>query len=125
MNVMLHGATNQSNYGDYLFAELFFNTLKGKGVQVEFYSHPEYGISDFYARNLGYKPKPCTFKELVKKCDAFVFFSGGYFVEPRKKGIRSEIKRIQHYLYPAIAFMKAGKPIYILGVGAGPFENAP
>lgn len=125
MKVMLHGAVNQSNYGDYLFAELFYNTLKEKGIQGEFYSHPKYGISEYFAANLGYVPEPCSYKETVKECDAFVFFSGGYFIEPRKKDIFSEIKRIRHYLYPATAFMKAGKPIYVLGVGAGPFEKAP
>jgi len=125
MRVMLHGAVNQSNYGDYLFAELFFHKLKEKGAKVEFYTHPKYGICEHFATNLGYVPESCSYKNTVKKCDVFVFFSGGYFIEPRKKGIAAEIKRIRQYLYPALAFMKAGKPIYVLGVGAGPFENAP
>lgn len=124
MRVMLHGAVNLSNYGDYLFAELFYNTLRKKGIEAEFYTHPKYGISSFFAKHLGYEPLTKNFREMVQKCDAFVFFSGGYFVEPRKKGFLSEAHHIHRYLYPASLFVKAGKPIYVLGVGAGPFENA-
>lgn len=125
MRIMLHGAVNLSNYGDYLFAELFYTTLRNKGVQAEFYNHPKYGISSFFVEHLGYKPEKCSLKEMVKGCDAFVFFSGGYFVEPTKKGFLSETHHIQRYLYPASLFMKSRKPIYVMGVGAGPFdENA-
>lgn len=124
MKVMLHGAVNLSNYGDYLFAELFYTTLRNKGVQAEFYNHPKYGISSFFAEHLGYTPKECGLKEMVKECDAFVFFSGGYFTEPSVKGLLAETHHIHRYLYPASFFMKVGKPIYALGVGAGPFKDA-
>ena len=37
MRVMLHGAVNLSNYGDYIFAELFYKTLQNNGVLVDLY----------------------------------------------------------------------------------------
>ncbi len=124
MKVMLHGAVNLSNYGDYLFAELFYKTLRNNGVDAVFYTHPKYGISSFFKKHLGYEPEDCSFRDLVKTCDAFVFFSGGYFTEPSKKVFLGETHHVHRYLYPASFFMKAGKPIYALGVGAGPFKDA-
>jgi polysaccharide pyruvyl transferase WcaK-like protein len=122
---MLHGAVNMSNYGDYIFAELFYQSLLNNGVQVEFYTHPKYGISSYFQKHLDYKPETRNYKKLLHQCDAFIFFSGGYIAEPRKKGFLAETRHIHRYLYPASLFMKAGKPIYVMGVGAGPFdENA-
>lgn len=123
MKVMIHGAINLSNYGDYIFAEMFAEALKDNNVQVEFYSHPKYGISDYFAKYLNYSPNRKNYKRVMEECNALVFISGGYFVEPLKKGFISEHKRIHRYLNPAFYFMKHNKPIYILGVGAGPFEN--
>ena len=124
MKVMLHGATNLSNFGDYIFAELFYNKLKNNGVDVEFYVHPKYGISQYFMENLGYTPSVNNGGKLMSMCDALVYISGGYFVEPRKKGLISEIKHVKRYLTPGYYFMKKRKPVYIMGVGAGPFENA-
>ena len=123
MKIMLHGATNMSNYGDYLFAEFFYHTLKEKGHDVEFYAHPRYGISDFFARYLGFTPDRQNYWERVQQCDCLVFISGGYFVEPRKPGLIAEVKHYNRYMKPAAFFLRHKKPIYVLGVGAGPFEN--
>lgn len=119
MRVMIHGAINCTNYGDFLFAALFTDALKKKGIEIEYYSHPKYGISDFFARNLGYTPDRKHYKEVMKRCDALVYISGGYFLSHKK--IREEFSHTRRYLPPGVYFMKSGKPIYILGVGAGPF----
>ena len=124
MRVMLHGAINMSNYGDYLFAELFGHALKKNGAEVVYYAHPKYGISDYFAKYLGVTPDRAGYKRAMEKSDALVFISGGYFVEPLRKTLFSEYRHIRRYMDPAAYFMKAGKPIYISGVGAGPFENA-
>ena len=124
MRVMLHGAINMSNYGDYLFAELFSYALKSNGIEVEFYTHPQYGISDYFAKFLNYTPDRKHIKRVMDSCDALVFISGGYFIEPLKKRFLGEHRHVQRYLKPALYFQKANKPIYILGVGAGPFTNA-
>ena len=125
MKVMLHGATNLSNFGDYIFAEMFFKKLEYSGIDVEFYVHPKYGVGKFFRENLRYTPSTENSIRLMNECDSLVYISGGYFVEPRKKGFINEIKHIKRYMSPADYFMKQGKPIYILGIGAGPFENAP
>ena len=123
MKIMLHGATNMSNYGDYIFAELFMDALKTKGHEVLFYSHPKYGISDYFAKYLRVAPDRRNYKKDLKLIDCFIFISGGYFVEPRKPGVLSEYKHYCRYLKPAMSLLRCGKPIYILGVGAGPFKN--
>lgn len=125
MKVMLHGAINMSNYGDYIFAELFFDYLKREGHEVVFYAHPRYGISDYFAKYLGINIDKTNYWRAVQECDAFVFISGGYFTEPRKPGLISEIKHCERYMRPALHFMKQKKPILVLGVGAGPFKNKP
>ena len=123
MKVMLHGATNMSNYGDYLFAELFYNALRERSIETEFYSHPKYGVSDYFCKYLGYTPYGKTNKKMIQECDALVYISGGYFTEPRTGGLLAELQRAKRYFEPAKYFMSAHKPIYILGVGAGPFSQ--
>ena len=125
MKVMLHGATNMSNYGDYLFAEFFYRTLLNSGVVPVFYAHPKYGISNFFSSHLNYSTGKKSCKQDFDECDALVYISGGYFVGSPSHSILDEIKRINRYFKPARYFIKNRKPIYILGVGAGPFDNMP
>lgn len=123
MKVMLHGAVNMQNFGDYLFAELFYNRLKENGIEPVFYNHRKYGISHFFMNHLGYEPQSISTSELLRSCDALVYIPGGYFRATRKRSILKKIRHIKRYLIPAIPFLRARKPIYILGVGAGPFDN--
>lgn len=125
MRVMLHGATNLSNFGDYIFAEMFYSYLVERGHKVEFYNHPRYGIGSFFRKHLNYVPSDKNYHRLMKQCDALVLFSGGYFVEPLKKGLLREFRHIDRYCHPALNFMRRKLPIYIMGVGAGPFTKAP
>lgn len=123
MKVLIHGAINQSNFGDFIFAELFSNVLKENGIDVEYYSHPKYGISDFFAKNLGYVPDRRHYKKTMKECDALVYISGGYFVSHKK--VLIELRHTWRFLMPAKYFLKSRKPIYLLGIGAGPFYKGP
>lgn len=124
MKVILHGATNLSNYGDYLFAELYYHALRQNNVHVEFYCHPKYGISDYFSRYLNYKPSRNKYMLNVKECDAFVYIPGGYFIEPKRRTLLENVKRINRYLTPGLMCIKCKKPVYVIGVGAGPFENS-
>ena len=119
MKIMIHGAINSSNYGDFLFAAIFSDALKKNGFEVEYYSHPRYGISDFFAKYLAYSPDRKHYKTVLKTCDALVYISGGYFLS--HKQLLDEFQHDRRFLTPGMYFMKSGKPIYILGVGAGPF----
>ena len=123
MKVLIHGAINRSNYGDFLFAGLFSGVLKENGVEVEYYSHPKNGISDFFAQHLGYVPDRKHYKEVMKRCDALVYISGGYFLSHKK--ILVEFRHTWRFLTPAKRFLQSRKPIYILGIGAGPFYRGP
>lgn len=123
MKVMIHGAINLSNYGDYIFASLFDSALKKKGFEVEYYSHPKYGISDYFAKKLGYSPDYKHYKDVMDSCDALIYISGGYFLS--HDSISVEFRHTRRFLTPGMFFMKSGKPIYILGVGAGPFSKGP
>ena len=123
MKVLIHGAINRSNYGDFLFAGLFSKALKENGIEVEYYSHPKHGISDFFAKNLGYTPDRRHYKEVMKRCDALLYISGGYFLSHKK--ISLEFRHTWRFLTPAKYFLKSRKPIYIIGIGAGPFYRGP
>ena len=123
MRVMIHGAINTSNYGDFLFAAIFSNALMKCGIEVEYYSHPKYGISDFFANHLGYTPDRLHYRAVMKNCDALVYISGGYFLSHKKP--MDEFTHTKRFLTPGLFFMKNDKPIYILGIGAGPFYKGP
>ena len=122
--VMLHGATNMSNYGDYLFAEFFYRKLIDNGIEPIFYTDRKYGIGEYFSKYLNYKPTG-SLSDAYKECDALVFISGGYFVGPSSHAYFDEFKLIARYFKPAFRFMKMNKPIYVLGVGAGPFDSRP
>ncbi len=122
MKVLLHGATNGSNFGDFIFAAFFYRELQERGIDARFYENRKYGISEYFKRNLNYT-KTWSLKE-IEETDALVYISGGYFCElPGPHSFISEIKDINRYLYIAKQFMKRNKPIYVLGVGAGPFTD--
>ncbi len=123
MKALIHGAINRSNYGDFLFAAIFSSALKERGIDVEYYCHPKYGISDFFARHLGYTPDRKHYKKTMESCDVLVYISGGYMLSHKK--LLVEYFHTKRFLPPAEYFMKSGKPIYIMGIGAGPFYKGP
>lgn len=124
MNILLHGATNMSNFGDYLFAELFYRRVLQNGDRAVFYSHPRYGISPFFVKHLNYPLENRHYLRQMKQCDALVFIPGGYFADTRRKQFIYRLRHLFRYMFPAVSFMLMRKPIYVLGVGAGPFSNS-
>lgn len=122
MKIMLHGATSYSNFGDYLFAEMFYAKLKELGADAVFYEHPQNGIGDFFSKHLGYKRSMKSEREQIDECDALVYISGGYF--KTADSVLENFNRNKRYWKPALRFIKQKKPIYILGVGAGPINRS-
>ena len=116
MRILLQGAFN-NNFGDNLFALLFYDSLKNAFSEDEIYFNESerFGIGDRLAREIGY-----TKKGKIKKADALVYFSGGYFGEKRNS-IRETIGRYIVYCKVADRFKR--NPIYIISVGAGPISN--
>lgn len=118
---MLHGATNGSNFGDFIFANFFYKYLIYNELDVFFYDGPLYGIGEYFKKNIPYKKDKNFFN--VFKCDLLIYLPGGYFGDTTNKLIDS-IKRIIRYLTVGYIFILRRKPIYIVGVGGGPINNA-
>lgn len=120
MKVILHGSTNGRNFGDFLFASMFYEKLKEKGHDVYFYEFPKFGINEFYRKHLGYNKK-CNLKTLLN-ADALVYFSGGYFGE-RTKTKKETIIRYLTYFPVGELFKRHKKNILIVGVGGAPISS--
>ena len=122
MKIILHGATNGSNFGDYLFADIFWNKLldynrAGRNIFFEF---PKYGIGDYFREGLGYTKKQ-TIGDVLN-ADMLIYFSGGYFGE-RTTALKESIRRFIRYLPIGMLFVLRNKTILIIGVGGGPVTN--
>lgn len=119
--VVIHGATNTSNFGDILFAHLFYKKcLTLPDVQVDFLQNGKYGIGDFLRKELSYD-RSISNSDFLKS-DVLVFMSGGYFGEHESTFIRN-LRWYVRYFLPTVRFQKKGKPIFILGVGGGPITS--
>ncbi len=117
MHIVIHGATNLSNFGDILFAHLFYNESIKNGYDTDFYSGSGFGIGEFCRKELQYYKKCKGLKFLG--ADAMVLMSGGYFGED-KHSLKNTIVRYFRFFFPARLFQLTKKPIYVLGVGGGP-----
>ncbi len=120
MTIILHGATNGRNFGDFLFASMFYNELAKAGHDVYFYSFPKIGISNFYKKHIPYNKK-CSLKTILN-ADVLVYFSGGYFGE-RTKTKKEAIVRYLTYFPIGELFRKKNKKIIIVGVGGAPISH--
>ncbi|SFT25344.1 polysaccharide pyruvyl transferase family protein [Paenibacillus sp. BC26] len=122
MKVILHGATNSSNFGDFLFADLFYQKVVecNKNGETIFFESPKFGLGKFFRKELGYTHKQ-TYRDLLG-ADALVYISGGYFGE-RTTSLKESVKRLLRYLPIGLLFIIRRKPILILGVGGGPISN--
>lgn len=116
MNILLHGATNKQNFGDFLFAYMFYNELS-KDNNVSFYESRLFGISNFYREHLSYKKYENKKEQLDK--DLLVYISGGYLGEKKKSFIKS-IVRYFRYFWLGNKFIKKNKKVVFIGVGGSP-----
>lgn len=118
MKILLHGADNNSNFGDVLFAHLFYKKCLEAGFEsVDFMQFPKYGIGEFCRKELPYS-RNLSIPQMLQS-DALILISGGYFGEDQST-TKEILKRYFRYFLPARIFQMTGKPVYILGVGGGP-----
>lgn len=116
--VLIHGAINTSNFGDVLFINIFYQTIKDNNqLNPIFIGEGKYSISDFNRKELDYYDK--VTKKQAEQADILVYMSGGYFGDDKKSIIKS-IQRYNRYFKIGLKFVKAKKPIIIIGVGGGP-----
>lgn len=117
MNVLIHGATHTTNFGDVLFAYLFYKRCEELQINAHFLEMPKYHVSDFCKKELNYINKRPMLSQM--KNDALIMMSGGYLGDD-KYSKKNSLKRYLHYILPARLFELSKKPVYIIGVGGGP-----
>lgn len=121
VKVMMLGCLHGANFGDTLFAHLFYERCRKAGFQeVDFFSYRFYGIGTFCRKELGYT----TQKRLLDclRADALVLISGGFFWNDKNLVYDAKM-RYKRYILPALLFQLMRKPVYILGVGGGPVDT--
>lgn len=122
MKIVIHGAISGTNFGDFLFANMFFDkisTVNTKGENL-FFEFPKIGLSTFFRREMNYTKKIST-KDIFTS-DMLVYISGGYFGE-RSGSLKENIIRIIRYAMLGGIFRLRNKPIIIIGIGGGPLSN--
>jgi len=121
MNILLHGAINGSNFGDCIFADLFYTSLKKSfpNYNIWFYDKPPYGISDFLRNQINYHY--IMREQDYKDVDLFVFISGGYFGED-DRSLRDSVVRYLRYIKIGKKYAKCGTPIVGIGLEVGPIH---
>lgn len=120
MDIVIHGATHSSNFGDVLFAYLFYNACKNSGCKVELLNMPKFKVSDFCKNELQYNVNGRFIRQL--RMDCLIMMSGGYLGEDMVS-FKNSLKRYLHYILPARLFEIMHKPVYIIGVGGGPLTS--
>lgn len=118
--VVIHGATNTSNFGDILFAKMFYNECQNLGLNTYFLNIPFYGIGKTCRSEVGYEKKLSLFQAL--KCDYLIMMSGGYLGED-VSSFKDTLKRYFRYVLWPNLFLMCKKSVYVLGVGGGPIES--
>ena len=116
--VLIHGATNTSNFGDVLFASIVFKRLSSvEGIDAYFFEFPRFGVGEFVRKEISYS-KRISLKNALA-CEKFVYMPGGYFGDDRKS-LRKALKRYFRYVCIGSWFRKHNKVIIISGLGGGP-----
>ena len=118
---ILHGALNNTNFGDYLFGSLFFkkaSEIRPDSVLIA--DMRKYGVSELYRKEMGYSKK-CGIKGFLH-ADTLVYISGGYFGEMTSDA-KNAIKRYLRYFLIGRIAMALKKRILIIGVGGGPLHE--
>lgn len=120
MSIIVHGATHTTNFGDVLFAYLFYQTCIDLGCDVEFLNLPKFRVSEFCKNELNYKNEHHFLKQL--KSDGLIMMSGGYLGDD-KVSMKNSLKRYLHYILPARLFEMRNRPVFFIGVGGGPLNS--
>ncbi len=115
--ILICGATHGTNFGDFLFAKLFEETIKKENKDVKLYfTH----ASDFFENKL--KLRVATWKELFKM-DALIYMSGGFFGQSPNESLKESMIGFKIYYISGIITALRHKPIAIIGTGAGPLDR--
>ena len=115
MKVLLNGATGGTNFGDFLFAEIFQReAAKAVGIENVYWYDSRYSLTDFYKKNLNYHNK----KYRLKDIDALICISGGYFCG-NDKTLKNYIIRYLMYFHLCMRCIFQNIPIAIIGVEVG------
>lgn len=121
MKVMMLGCLHGANFGDTLFAHLFYEKCQRAGFEeIDFFSYRYYGIGSFCRKELGYTVHKRTLDSL--RADVLVLISGG-FLWNDKNLVYDAKMRYRRYILPAVLFQLMRKPVYILGIGGGPVDT--
>ncbi|MBP5303930.1 MAG: polysaccharide pyruvyl transferase family protein [Clostridia bacterium] len=122
MKILLHGAINGTNFGDCLFATLFYKRLTdafGK-ENVWFYDKKPFGIGQHLRETLSYD-KHLSSKEM-QKVNALVYISGGYFGDG-SKSIKQSMIRYYRYFTLGCRAVTHNKSIAVVGLEVGPLHH--
>lgn len=117
---MLHGATNchSSNYGDFIYANMVFNYLNRKNINVCLYQP-----SPYFCKYLPHYDNIHKFS--ISELDALVYLPGGYFGEGHNASFKENLIQFFRFLPVGIFAAFKNKPIAILAIGAGPITWKP
>lgn len=119
--IMLTGYLQVPNFGDVLFAHLFYRKCKALGFEaVDFYQYKNIGIGEHCRKELGYYTEKSFLNCL--KANAFVIISGGSLWDDGTSKENAKV-RFLRFILPARLYQLMGKPVYVLGVGGGPVET--
>lgn len=109
--ILIVGATYSNNFGDMLFAKMIADTLYMDN-EIKFYK-----LSEF-AKNFVGEEKISDFKNA--EADALVYMPGGFFGDRHVTSLIVTLYWFVRYFPIGLSFAFKGKPILVLGVGAGP-----
>lgn len=114
--IIVCGATHGSNYGDSLFAMIFKESIQQyKNYRPLFTNVSEYSRCVLNVDQM-------TIKDLFSS-DALIYISGGYFGQSHKETYKVSLFRFINYYLSGLITILRGKPVAIIGVGAGPLER--
>ncbi|MBQ9314223.1 MAG: polysaccharide pyruvyl transferase family protein [Clostridia bacterium] len=127
MKIIIHGSTFGSNFGDCLFAKMFYDFCEKKYPDsVKFYENNSlirkdlFTVSEHYRDYMNYQ-KTFSKKDLAE-CDCMVYMAGGYFGETTTS-LKEAVIRYWRYMKFGYYAIRHKKPIAIIGVGAGPISK--
>lgn len=118
MTILIHGALQNSNFGDVLFGKLFYDYVYANKLgDVVFAEFPNVGIGDFARKELNYT-KRVSFKQFFST-DVLIYMSGGY-LGSNHKSFKKTIVILFRFLSIGIVMKLMRKPMVFCGVGGGP-----
>lgn len=125
--IIIHGSTLGSNFGDCLFAKLFYDYCEDINPGQNLFYENKFpvrneavALSEHY-RNVMKYYKKCTFRDVLN-CDGIVFMAGGYFGETTGS-LKEAVLRFYKYIKLGLYAIWFRKPLAIIGIGAGPLSH--